>query len=140
MVKWRKLSKKDIANEPLHRWLAWFDQGSPPELVAEVISMDTAIQKANERQEYVLSDDDALRIYEMRQKAHWDLISTTNYARETGYAEGLKEGIKDGIEKGINEGLEKSRAEIALKMKNAGRPFGEISEFTGLSPEVIDSL
>jgi predicted transposase/invertase (TIGR01784 family) len=90
--------------------------------------MDTAIQKANERQEHVLSDEDAVRIYEMRQKAHWDFISSTNYAR------------KEGREKGLKEGVEKSRTEIALRMKAAGRPFGEISEFTGLSPEAIDSL
>jgi len=25
MVKWRKLKEKDIRNDPLHRWLTWFD-------------------------------------------------------------------------------------------------------------------
>ena len=120
MVKWRKLSEKNIVNEPLHRWLAWFDPGSPPELVAEVVSMDNAIQKANERQDHVLSDEDALRIYEVRQKAQWDLISMTNYARE----EGLKEG----------------QLEIARKMKARGRPVDEIVEDTGLSVKAIEKL
>ena len=34
---------------PLHRWLTWFDKKSPPELIEEVLSMDTAIKAAYER-------------------------------------------------------------------------------------------
>jgi predicted transposase/invertase (TIGR01784 family) len=35
MVKWRKLKEKDY-NEPIHRWMAYFDEQSPPELIEEV--------------------------------------------------------------------------------------------------------
>ena len=38
------------------------------------------------------------------------------------------------------EGREEGREEIALKMKNAGEPFGKISEFTNLSLEAIEEL
>ena len=37
MVKWSKLSEKDIVQEPLHRWLTWLDPGSPLELVEEIL-------------------------------------------------------------------------------------------------------
>jgi hypothetical protein len=29
MVKFHRLSKKDIRNEPFRRWLTWFDKDSP---------------------------------------------------------------------------------------------------------------
>ena len=48
MVKWRRLRDKDLVNEPLHRWLTWFDPGSDLELVEEVVEMDSAIQRAQE--------------------------------------------------------------------------------------------
>jgi predicted transposase/invertase (TIGR01784 family) len=144
MVKWRKVNEKDIANEPLHRWLAWFDPGSDPDLVAEVIRMDNAIQKANKRQEHVLSDEEALRIYEMREKAEWDYLAAQKRALRLGREEGLKEGLEEGREEGLEEGLKKGRAEntleIARKMKYAGMRFSEISEFTGLAQEQIQSL
>jgi len=38
MVKWEKLQGKDTANDPLHRWLAYFDKNSPPELVKKDLS------------------------------------------------------------------------------------------------------
>ena len=41
MTKWRKLDKIEI-DDPLHRWLAWFDKNSPPELIEEIITMDDA--------------------------------------------------------------------------------------------------
>ena len=90
--------------------------------------MDSAIQKASEKQEYVLSDEEALRIYEMREKAEWDYLAAQ------------KRALRLGREEGLAKGLEEGKLEIARKMKNAEKPFSEISEFTGLSPEVIDSL
>jgi len=128
MVKWRKLRNKDIEYNPLHRWLTWFDTGSPAEMVEEVLKMDNAILKAKERQDHILSDEDALRLYEIRQKAQWDYISEMNANRREGIAEGIKEGT------------EKRSLEIAQKMKARGLPIEEIRECTGLSTEVIEKL
>jgi len=97
---------------------------SPPELVAEVVKMDSAIQAANERMVYVTGDKEAIRAYEMRQMALSDYTSAINYARSTGMA----------------KGRQKSRLEIARKMKNAGKPLSEIQEFTGLPIETITQL
>ena len=132
MVKWRKVREKDIVNEPLHRWLTWFDPGSDPELVAEVVGMDRGIQKAQERQEYVLSDREVMRIHEAREMAELDRLSRENRARRKGRAEGHAEGRA--------EGREEANLEIARKMKNAGKPFSEISEFTGISLEQIEGI
>ncbi|MCL1836617.1 MAG: hypothetical protein FWG46_03620, partial [Treponema sp.] len=122
--KWRRLKGKDIGGDPLHRWLAYFDRASPPELVEEVKKMDPAIQMADERMVYVTGDPEAIRAYEMRQMAIYDL----NTSRREGKIEGKAEGLAE------------ANLEIARKMKNAGRPFIEITEFTGLPTETIESL
>jgi len=120
MVKWRRLGEKDVANDPMHRWLAYLDRTSPPELIAEVVGMDSAIKIANDRQAYVSSDEETRELYEMRQKAWWDWNSSINHARR----EGLKEGIED----------------VARKLKAMGIPAEQINAATGLDPQAIEKL
>ena len=124
MVKWRKLEGKDVHNNPLHRWLAWFDEHSPPELVEEVVNMDSAIYEAFEKYEEAKKDEDALRAYWARRKFEHDQVSRINFAHD----------------KGFSEGIEQRSVEIAQKMKARGRPLDEIVEDTGLSPELIENL
>jgi predicted transposase/invertase (TIGR01784 family) len=134
MVKYRQtlnsqLKKKDFLNDPLCRWLVWFNESSPPNLVAEVTKMDSTIQLAEDRLLYLTGDEDEMRAYEQRFKAMCDWTSERNYAINTGRAE--------GFEKGKAEGIEEEKVEIARKKKTAGLPFTEITQFTGLLPEVI---
>ena len=117
-----------MENEPLHRWLAWLDENSPPELIAEVVGNDEAIKAAEERLVYVTGDAEAIHAYEMRQMALSDLTSAENFARKEGLAEGLAKG------------LEKGKLEIARKMKARGRPITEIAADTGLPAETIEVL
>jgi len=124
MVKYRRQAGKGSLEDPLSRWMAWLNEKSPPELIAEVLKMDSAIQTADERMVYVTGDDEAIRAYEMRQMALSDYTSTINFARE----EGMKEGRAD------------RSLEIAGKMKKAGRALSEIAEFTGLPIETIERL
>jgi predicted transposase/invertase (TIGR01784 family) len=120
MVKFRRLKEKDIRNDPLHRWLTWLDQESPEGLVEEAMKMDTAIRRAEEKMEYVASDKEALRAYQMRAMALSDLASGLNHARE----EGIREGIR----------------EIASRMRKRGVPVDQIVEDTGLSIEEIGQI
>jgi predicted transposase/invertase (TIGR01784 family) len=50
------------------------------------------------------------------------------------------EGRKEGLATGHAEGQAKKALEIAAKMKKAGRPSGEIAEFTDLSLKTIEQL
>ena len=127
MVKWRKRDNKDITGNPLHRWLAWLDPGSSPELIAEVVNMDNAILKANERQEYILSDKEALRAYEMRQLGYWDLVNQIDYARDEGREEGRKENYEE-------------KRRIIANLKTLGIPIETISQATGFTIEEIEKL
>ena len=124
----RKQEEKDIENNSLHRWLTWFDEGSPPGLIKEVVSMDNAIKAANERQAYVTQDEEARRVYWSRRKAEHDRVSGLEYARE------------EGMEKGIEKGIEKGRLEIAKNLKANGVTVDIIAKSTGLSPEEIAKL
>jgi predicted transposase/invertase (TIGR01784 family) len=152
MVKYHKglrSGSKAMLNEllfadPLIRWLAWFDEDSPPELIAEVKKMDSAIVAAADRLGELLANEDVVRFYDMRFKAMCDWTSAQNYATKTGYAEGhaagLADGHAEGLAAGLAEGMEAEKLEIARKMKVAGLPSAEIAVFTGLSPEAINKL
>ena len=59
---------------------------------------------------------------------------------EWNWDDALEVRYKEGREEGHEEGLEESRIQIARKMKTAGRPLSEITEFTGLSPEAIEQI
>jgi predicted transposase/invertase (TIGR01784 family) len=116
MVKFRRLREKDIRNDPLHRWLAYFDPHSPENLIEEVIKMDVAIQKAQERLDFVANDKEALREYHMREMALSDWTS------------------------GLNHALRENTAEIARNLKTMGVPFDKIARATGLTVEQIEKL
>ena len=128
MVKFRRVAEKDIRNDPLQRWLTWFDRESPSALVEEVVKMDRGIQKAEEKMTYVTIDKEALRAYQMREMAMSDWTSGLNHAR--------REGIQEGIQQGIQEGMRK----IAANLKRRGVPIDQIAEDTGLSIEDIAKL
>jgi predicted transposase/invertase (TIGR01784 family) len=120
MVKFRKLEAKDIINSPLERWLTYFDITTPEETLQEVIKMDAAIQKTNERLDFVSQDKEVLRAYHMREMAQIDWNS----------------GINTALEKGRSE----EKFEIAKNLKRMGLPVTQIAEGTGLDIETIQSL
>jgi len=128
MVKYRRQARKGVVNDPLSRWLVWLNKNSPPELIAEVVKMDSAIQAANERMVYVTGDKEAIRAYEMRQMALSDYTSAINYARST------------GMTKGRQKGRTEEKLEIARKMKEIGDSIEKIHTITGLSIKTIEQM
>ena len=140
MVQFRKHGRDKTLQDPLCRWLAWFDKNSPPELLAEVLKMDNAIQEADERMVYVTGDEDAIRAYEMRFMALCDHTSQMNYATEVGHKRGLRKGLKRGLKIGKAEGKAESAIEIARKLKAQGIPQAKIAEATGIALQTIEQL
>ena len=61
-------------------------------------------------------------------------------ATKKGYNEGWEKGIAEGMEKGIAEGMEKGLIDVAKKMKQKGMAPNLISEMTGLSIDIVESL
>jgi len=140
MVKYRKQAKKGEMDDPLSRWMAWLNAKSPPELLAEVVKMDSAIQMADERMVYVTGDKEAIRAYERRQMALSDYNSAINYARDEGHRKGITEGMKKGMTEGMTKGRQESTLEIAQKMKTMGFLAEQIQAVTGLPIETIEQL
>jgi predicted transposase/invertase (TIGR01784 family) len=139
MVQYRKQWKGKL-DDPLSRWLAWFDMGNGKELAEEAVKMDPAILAANERMVYVTGDKEAIRAYEMRQMALSDYTSQMNYIRDVGMERGLRRGMKKGIKEGIKEGRAEEKIEIARKMKEMGDSIEKIQTITGLTIEAIEKL
>jgi len=124
MVKWRKQREKNFESDPLNRWLAWFDEKSPPELIAEVLSMDSAIMAASERQDFITQNEEAYRMYWMRRKAELDRVSNLDGARREGEEIGRREGSIAIARNALTKGL-------SIEM---------IHDITGLPTEVITTL
>jgi predicted transposase/invertase (TIGR01784 family) len=124
MVKFRKV-KEHRLEDPLYRWLVYFDETSPVELVEEVVKMDGAIRLAQEKLDMIERDPDLLRAYERYEKAASDWTTGINGARR----EGLQEG-------------ERRRAvSVARNLKILGvLTPDQISASTGLPPEEIAKL
>jgi predicted transposase/invertase (TIGR01784 family) len=112
MVKFRKQGQKDIRHDALHRWLVYFDKHSPIGLIEEVIKMDPAIQKMQEKIDWIQGNPDLFRAYLRYEKAASDEVTRINGARR----------------------------EIARNLKKRGQPIDQIAEDTGLSIGEIAKL
>ncbi|MDR0908333.1 MAG: Rpn family recombination-promoting nuclease/putative transposase [Spirochaetaceae bacterium] len=108
MPKFRALQEqgKTSFENPLHRWLAYFDKNSPQEVIEEVIKMDAAIQKAQSVMEKIQRDPALRRAYDQYEKAQSDWVSGINGAKR----EGIKIGEKRGEKRGRNEILDMLRS------------------------------
>jgi len=115
MVKYRKHGKGRL-DEPLCRWLAWFNKNSPPEILEEVVKMDTAIQNADIRMTSLTKDEEEMDTYRRMQMAEFDRRSELNYA--------LKEEKFTTARNALAEGI----------------PLESIKKITGLSLEEIAKL
>jgi len=110
--------------------------------------MDVAIQKAQERQDHILTDEETIQLYEMRQMAQWDYANTMKYAHDEGMAmgkaegmkEGIKEGMKEGMEEGIKEGIKRARMELARNALAEGASVEFIQKITGFDMDTIQKL
>lgn len=128
MKKFNALPEKDIKNDPLHRWLTFFDQNISDDLLKEVTDMDTAIHKAHEKMTFLSNDKEALRLYNIREMAQIDYNSGLRKAKIEGKLEGKIEGKIEG------------KTEIARNLLKMHMALDQIAKATGLSLEEIDKL
>jgi predicted transposase/invertase (TIGR01784 family) len=123
MVKFRRLREKE-PDDPLHRWLIYFDDHSPITMVEEVIKMDTAIQMVQKKMDMIARDPALLRAYEQYEKAELDYAS----------------GVTGARREGRREGEQNKASAVAKNLKKRGLPIDQIAEDTGLSPDEIARL
>lgn len=118
--KFNALPEKDIKNNSLHRWLTFFDQNISDDTLKELMDMDAAIYKANEKMTFLANDKEVLRLYNMREIAQIDYNS--------------------GMKKAKDEGKTERNIEIARNMVADGEPIEKIMRYTGLTKESVENL
>ena len=117
MVKYRKQSKnKQRLDDPLFRWLTWFNKASSPEILEEVVKMDAAIMNADSRMTSLTKSEEEMDTYRRMQKAEWDRRAELRYEQD------------------------KTKSKIARKALAKGFSPESIHEITGLSLEEIAKL
>jgi hypothetical protein len=90
-----KQPEKDIVNDPLHRWLVYFDKNSPINLIEEVLSMDPAIQEMQKKIDWINGDPELLRSYLRYEKATSDEITRINGTKREIARNALAEGATE---------------------------------------------
>jgi len=121
------------------RWAVFFQYLTDEEKrgkIIEIINREEGIAMALNTLANITQDEVEYARMSTLIKSQLDYQSGMVGARRKGLAEGLREGFTKGHDEGRNE----ASLDIAQKMKNAGRPLSEITEFTGLSMETITQL
>jgi predicted transposase/invertase (TIGR01784 family) len=112
------------------RWGTFFQylrDKSKRGIINEIMNQEEGIAMASEVL-MTISKDEAERFRLLSEEKYiLDTQSNLSWERQEGKAEGRAEGVAEG------------KLEIARKMKQAGRPLAEITEFTGLTAEEVVS-
>ncbi|OPH54933.1 hypothetical protein BC351_29860 [Paenibacillus ferrarius] len=101
---------------------------------------EPALQKAMDTLEFLSQNEEARRLYEMRQKALHDEASMIDGAREEGMQKGMQIGMEEGMQKGMQVGMHKSKIEIAKNLLGVSMDVAKVIEATGLSKDEIQKL
>lgn len=104
-----KIRKKEV-EERLRKWIIFLNNPGGEE-IRKMAEEEKEIKEAMDILEDISSDEERLRIAELREKYIMDRESEMETAREIGLEEGRKEGLKQGLEEGRAEGREEGREE-----------------------------
>jgi len=136
MVQYRKQRKhtpaKQGLEDPLYRWLTWFDRSSPPALIEEVLKMDAVIKSADELVFNLTMTDDEMDYWFRCKQFQYDRQCALEYAEKKGEKRGEKRGEKKGE---MNEKLI-----IARNLLAEGSAPEFVQKITGLSLDEIAKL
>lgn len=135
MVKFRRLDITDL-NNPINRWLVFFNEHSPAKLVEEAIKMDVAIRTTAERMDMIRRDPGLAHAYDLYEEERIANLMWMQGERR----EGRQEGIQIGEQRGRQIGEYNKAVAIARKMKGRNVPLEQIAEDTGLSLDEIAKL
>ena len=89
-------------------------------LLKELISLDTAIGKAEQKIEYLSSDEEAMRIYYERERSLHERANMISSAEERGREEGdinrAKIAIRNMLSKGMSKELISEMLEVSIEL------------------------
>ena len=120
LPKFRKKKDKDYRENDIERWLMFLEKDISETTLKELISLDTAIEKAEQKIEYLSSDEEAMRIYYERERSLHERANMISSAEA--------------------RGVEKGKLEIAKNLLDMKISIEQIVLATGLTEEEINKI
>lgn len=82
LPKFRNKKDKDYRENAIERWLMFLEKDISEATLKELMSLDTAIEKAEQKIEYLSSDEESMRIYYERERSLHERANMINSAEE----------------------------------------------------------
>ena len=103
LPKFRKKKDKDYRENAIERWLMFLEKDTPETTLKELMSLDTAIEKAEQKIEYLSSDEETMRIYYERERSLHERANMISSAEERGDLNRAKIAIRNMLSKGMSK-------------------------------------
>lgn len=120
LPKFRKKKDKDYRENDIEIWLMFLEKDIPEATLKELISMDAVIGKAEQKIEYLSSDEETMKIYYERERSLHERANMISSAEA--------------------RGLEKGKLEIAKNLLDMNISIEQIVLATGLTEEEINKI
>lgn len=153
LPKIRKMSKNG-KKDAIIDWMLFLDNPNNKE-VSEIMKTNREIEEAMQKLEEITSDEELMRIIDLRRKAILDenqrryiaekerkeaVEEAVKEGLERGMKQGIEQGIKKGIEQGIEQGTKNEKFRIAKNLISLKYEIDNIVKITGLSKEEIETI
>ncbi|QAA32181.1 Rpn family recombination-promoting nuclease/putative transposase [Clostridium manihotivorum] len=116
LPKFRNKKGKNYRENAIERWLMFLEKDISETTLKELMSLDTAIEKAEQKIEYLSSDEETMRIYYERERSLHERANMISSAEE------------------------RKAIEIAKNLINMKIPVNQIILATGLTEEEINRI
>ncbi|MGL5152209.1 MAG: Rpn family recombination-promoting nuclease/putative transposase [Clostridium sp.] len=98
LPKFREKKEKDFRENAIERWLMFLEKDIPETTLKELISMDEAIEKAEQKIEYLSSNEDAMKIYYERERSLHERANMISSAERNKQIEIATNGLNQGLD------------------------------------------
>lgn len=114
LPKFRNKKNKDYRENDIEIWLMFLEKDISETTLKELMSLDTAIEKAEQKIEYLSSDEEAMKIYYERERSLHERANMISSAEERKSIENAINFLKLGVDvetvaKGTGLSIEKIR-------------------------------
>ena len=116
LPKFRKKKDKDYRENAIERWLMFLEKDTPETTLKELMSLDTAIEKAEQKIEYLSSDEETMRIYYERERSLHERANMISSAEESGDLNRAKIAIRNMLSKGMSKELISEMLEVSIDL------------------------
>lgn len=126
--KFRKLADKNYKDSAIERWLAFLEKDISEETLRELVDMEPAIKKAENKLAFLSSDEETMSIYYAREKSLHEQANLVNSAEER------------GKEQGIQQDIQQEKFSIAKRLLMSGMSEELVSNMTELNLEQVKKM